>query len=110
MPELVENELTLVGMVNEYGFPIILAVGMGYFIYYVWQFISNELEPQIEKMHFALIRLIDQVRMLDQDMIRLQQKINVVLEYRERQKFLEDQEEKAALELVKDEKKGKDIK
>ena len=97
MPELVENELTLVAMVNEYGFPIILAVGMGYFIYYVWQFISNELEPEIEKMHFQLIRLIDQVRMLDQDMIRLQQKVNVVLEYRERQKFLEDVEEKEAL-------------
>ena len=90
MPELVENELTLVGMVNEYGFPIILAVGMGYFIYYVWQFISNELEPEIDKMHMQLIRLIDQVRMLDQDMIRLQQKVNVVLEYKERQRFLEE--------------------
>ena len=97
MPELIENDLTLVGMVNEYGFPIILAVGMGYFIYYVWQFISNELEPEIEKMHMQLIRLIDQVRMLDQDMKRLQQKVNVVLEYRERQKFLEDVEEKEAL-------------
>ena len=32
--------------------------------------------------------------MLDQDMIRLQQKINVVLEYRERQKFLEEEREK----------------
>ena len=90
MPNLVENDLTLVQMINDYGFPIILAVGMGYFIYYVWQFISNELEPQIDKMHMALIRLIDQVRMLDQDMIRLQQKVNVVLEYRERQKLLED--------------------
>ena len=105
MPELVENELTLVAMVNEYGFPIILAVGMGYFIYYVWQFISNELEPEIEKMHMQLIRLIDQVRMLDQDMIRLQQKVNVVLEYRERQKFLEDVEEKEA--LAEKEKNGK---
>ena len=47
---------------------------------------ESELEPELEKMHFALIRLIDQVRMLDQDMIRLQQKVNVVLEYRERQK------------------------
>jgi hypothetical protein len=37
-------------------------------------------------MHIALIRVIDQTRMLDQDMIRLQQKVNVVLEYRERQK------------------------
>ena len=38
-------------------------------------------------MHMALIRVIDQTRMLDQDMIRLQQKVNVVLEYRERQKL-----------------------
>ena len=32
--------------------------------------------------------------MLDQDMIRLQEKINVVLEYRERQKYLEEEEER----------------
>ena len=93
----ISNDPTIVQLINDYGFPIILAVGMGYFIYYVWQFISDELEPEIEKMHFQLIKLIDQVRMLDQDMIRLQQKVNVVLEYRERQKFLEDVEEKEAL-------------
>ena len=34
----------------------------------------------------ALIRLIDQVRMLDQDLIRLQQKVDVVLEYKENEK------------------------
>ena len=100
---VIENDPTIVQLINDYGFPIILAVGMGYFIYYVWQFISDELEPEIEKMHFALIRLIDQVRMLDQDMIRLQQKVNVVLEYRERQKFLEDIEEKEALKEKKNE-------
>ena len=43
MPTLVENDPTLVTLINDYGFPIVLAVGMGYFIYYVWQFISNEL-------------------------------------------------------------------
>jgi len=102
--DIIESDPTLVSLINDYGFPIVLAVGMGYFIYYVWQFISNELEPEIEKMHFALIRLIDQVRMLDQDMIRLQQKVNVVLEYRERQKFLEDIEEKEALAEKNNEK------
>lgn len=101
MPDLIESDPTIVNLINDYGFPIVLAVGMGYFIYYVWQFISNELEPQIEKMHFALIRLIDQVRMLDQDMIRLQQKVNVVLEYRERQKFLEDVEKDTLAEKKK---------
>lgn len=104
----ISNDPTIVQLINDYGFPIVLAVGMGYFIYYVWQFISNELEPEIDKMHMQLIRLIDQVRMLDQDMIRLQQKVNVVLEYRERQKFLEDVEEKEALvEKQENEKKTK---
>ena len=44
-------------------------------------------------MHMSLIRLIDQVRMLDQDMIRLQEKIKVVLEYRERQELLDEKRE-----------------
>ena len=96
----ISNDPTIVALINDYGFPIVLAVGMGYFIYYVWQFISNELEPEIEKMHFALIKVIDQTRMLDQDMIRLQQKVNVVLEYRERQKIIEESAAKTKLEKL----------
>jgi hypothetical protein len=69
--------------ISDYGFPIVMSVGLGYFIYYVWWFIGEHIEPQIEKMHFALIKVIDQVRMLDQDLIRLQQKVNVVLEMKE---------------------------
>ena len=34
-------------------------------------------------MHIALIRVIDQTRMLDQDMIRLQQKVNTVLKLKD---------------------------
>ena len=89
----ISNDPTIVQLINDYGFPIILAVGMGYFIYYVWQFISDELEPEIEKMHFQLIRLIDQVRMLDQDMIRLQQKVNTVLELKENEQKQKGTEE-----------------
>lgn len=69
-------------LISDYGFPIIMSVGMGYFIYFIWNFIGEKIDPQIEKMHFALIKVIDQTRMLDQDIIRLQQKVNVVLEYR----------------------------
>ena len=45
--------------------------------------------------------------MLDQDMIRFQQIINFVLEYRERQQFLEEQKEEEELEKLQSEK-GKD--
>ncbi|MDA9002776.1 hypothetical protein N9J19_00235 [bacterium] len=84
-------------LVNEFGFPIVMAVGMGYFIYYVWRFVITELNPKLGTMHMALIRVIDQTRMLDQDMIRLQQKVNVVLEFKEKQDIIQDAEEKNAL-------------
>jgi hypothetical protein len=70
-------------LISEYGFPIVMMVGLGYFVYYIWWFVGEQLEPEIEKQHFALIKVIDQVRMLDQDLIRLQQKVDVVLEYKE---------------------------
>ena len=49
----------------------------------------------------ALIRVIDQTRMLDQDMIRLQQKVNVVLEYRAQQLLEDAGKEKEARENEK---------
>ena len=73
-------------LISEYGFPIVMMVGLGYFVYYIWWFVGEKLEPEIEEQHMALIRLIDQVRMLDQDLIRLQQKVDVVLEYKENEK------------------------
>ena len=82
-------------LITEFGFPVVMAVGMGYFIYYIWQFISNNIQPELDAMHLALIKCIDQNRMLDNDMIRLQQKVNVVLEYREKDKMQEEIEKKA---------------
>ena len=61
--------------------------------------------PALEDVHIALIRVIDKTRMLDQDMIRLQQKVNVVLEYKATQKILEDAKQKEALEKVERKKK-----
>ena len=61
-------------LVSDYGFPTIMVVGLGYFVYFVYNFINEHIDPAIEKMHFQLIKVIDQMRMLDQDLIRLQQK------------------------------------
>ena len=80
-------------MVNQFGFPIIMALAMGYFIYFVWKFVTEELEPMIDKQQTTLIKLIDQMRMLDQDQIRLTEKLNTVLEYREAQVLKENRSE-----------------
>ena len=81
-------------MVSQFGFPIIIALAMGYFIYFVWKFVTEELEPMIDKQQTTLVKLIDQMRMLDQDQIRLQEKLNTVLEYRESQILKEKSSEK----------------
>jgi hypothetical protein len=77
---------TVVFYVEEFGFPVVAMVGLGYFVYYVWNTMTNVIGPAIKEMHFALIKLIDQIRMLDNDMIRLQQKVNTVLQMKENEK------------------------
>ena len=72
----------IVGLVNKYGFPIVMAVGMGFIIKYVWTWATTEIKPVITDANAVLIALIDRIRMLDNDLIRLNQKVNTVLHLR----------------------------
>jgi hypothetical protein len=69
-------------LVNKYGFPIVMAVGMGFIIKYVWEWATKEVKPVISDANTVLIALIDRIRMLDNDLIRLNQKVNTVLTIR----------------------------
>jgi len=59
-----------------------MAVGMGYIIKYVWEWATKEVKPVISDANTVLIALIDRIRMLDNDLIRLNQKVNTVLHLR----------------------------
>jgi hypothetical protein len=72
----------IVNLVNKYGFPIVMAVGMGFIIKYVWTWATTEVKPVISDANTVLIALIDRIRMLDNDLIRLNQKVNTVLHLR----------------------------
>jgi hypothetical protein len=65
--------------INQYGFPIIAAGGMGYIVYFVWLWATTVVKPILQEATDALIELIDQVRVLDNDMIRLTQKLTTIL-------------------------------
>lgn len=95
-------EFDVAQLIAEYGFPTIMVVGLGYFVYFVWKFINETIQPAIDKHHMQLIKVIDRVRMLDQDLIRLQQKVNVVLEYRAKDELMRHFDEK--LEREEDER------
>ena len=69
--------------IGEYGFPIVSAVGLLYMIYFIWNFITNNIKAKLAEANVTLIALIDRVRMLDNDIIRLQQKLDTVIEMRE---------------------------
>ena len=72
-------------LIADFGFSVVMVVGLGYFVYFIWTTVTEEVEPSIEEMKTTIIRLTDQLRLLDQDMIRLHQKVNVVLELREKE-------------------------
>jgi len=74
-------------LIADFGFPIVMCVALGYFVYYIWQTITKVINPAIGKMHTSLIKLIDQIRMLDNDMIRLQEKVDTVLQIKENEKI-----------------------
>lgn len=68
--------------ISKYGFPIVMAVGMGVIIHMVWKWATTEIKPVITDTNTVLIALIDRIRMLDNDLIRLNQKVNTVLHLR----------------------------
>ena len=75
--------MDVVQLVADFGFPVVMVIGLGYFVYFVWQTITNVIDPAVQDMKDTIIRLTDQLRLLDQDMIRLQEKVNTVIELRE---------------------------
>lgn len=74
---------TVAELIKQYGFPIVASVGMGYFVFFIYKFVTDKLMPLIGETNVILIALIDRIRMLDNDLIRLNQKVSVVLQIKE---------------------------
>ena len=72
--------MDFVDIVNQYGMPIAMAGGMGYFIYFIWKFVTTKIKPKLGATFGVLVALIDRIRMLDNDLIRLDQKLNIFIE------------------------------
>ena len=84
MLDYVMEDIALV--IQQFGFPIIAMLGLGYFVYFVWTTITEKIDPATEQMKMTVLKLIDQIRMMDNDMIRLQKKLDTVLEMKENER------------------------
>ena len=75
--------MDILEILNQYGFATLAAVAMGYFIYFIYTYVTEQIIEKLDNTMKVLIALIDRVRMLDNDIIRLRSKLNTVLELRE---------------------------
>ena len=78
--------MDIVEVLNKYGFATIAAIGLGWFIYFIYIYITTQIKVKLGEMSTVLIGLIDRIRMLDTDLIRLRSKLNTILTMRENQK------------------------
>lgn len=74
--------MDIITFLNKYGFPIVGLVGLAGLIWYIWNWVTKEIKPVISEASETLLALIDRIRMLDNDLIRLNQKLETTLELR----------------------------
>ena len=70
--------MQIVTLIQDYGFPIVAVFFLAYFIYFLYHYIVQEIKPKLGATSTTLIALIDRVRMLDNDLIRLQTKVRTL--------------------------------
>jgi hypothetical protein len=82
---MIEVEVTspIIELLNQYGFATVAAIAMGWFIYFIYNYVTGQIIEKLDKAQITTIALIDRIRMLDNDLIRLRSKLNTVLEMRE---------------------------
>lgn len=70
--------MDIVSLISDYGFPIVAVFFLAYFIWYLYNYIVKEIKPKLGSTSTTLIALIDRVRMLDNDLIRLKTKVETM--------------------------------
>ena len=76
--DVTSKYLTVTSIIQDYGFPIVAVFFLAYFIYFLWKFITTEITPKLSSTSATLIKLIDRVRMMDNDLIRLETKLKTL--------------------------------
>jgi hypothetical protein len=78
--------MSIIEILNQYGFATLAAIAMGWFIYFIYTFITQEVTSKLGEASKALIVLLDKIRRLDNDLIRIKTKLNTILTLREEEK------------------------
>ena len=69
-------------VIGTYGFPVIALLLTGYFIWYIWKWVTKEVKPALGSAGSSLSKLKKQIQALDNDMIRLNMKLKILVQER----------------------------
>jgi|TARA_R100001129_G_scaffold39094_1_gene26287 prefoldin subunit 5 len=85
--------MDVVDLIQKFGFPTVMVIGLGYFVFFVWQTITKTIDPAVQEMKTTIIRLTDELRKLDQDMIRLKEKVETVVRLKDQEKAKDEKDD-----------------
>lgn len=69
-------------IVSKFGFSLIAIIGLGFFVWHIWRWITTKVNPALSQVGASLGKLKKQVQTLDKDMIRLNTKLKILIEER----------------------------
>ena len=70
--------MDIITLIKDYGFPVVAVFFLAYFIWFLYSYIVREIKPKLAQTSATLIKLIDRIRILDNDLIRLKTKVNTL--------------------------------
>ena len=70
--------MDIVALIKDYGFPVVAVFFLAYFIWFLYTYIVQEIKHKLAQTSATLIKLIDRIRILDNDLIRLKTKVNTL--------------------------------
>ena len=70
--------MDIIALIKDYGFPVVAVFFLAYFIWFLYSYIVKEIKPKLAQTSATLIKLIDRVRLLDNDLIRLKTKVKTL--------------------------------
>ena len=69
-------------LVAKFGFSLIALIGLGFFVWHIWKWVTNTVNTALDDCGRSLSKLKKQVQALDNDMIRLDMKLKILIQER----------------------------
>ena len=69
-------------IVSKFGFSLIAIIGLGFFVWHIWKWITKKVNPALGEVGASLGKLKKQIQALDNDMIRLNMKLKILIQER----------------------------